>query len=89
MDNTPNQTSKFRTENRVKTNDDSCGTYNTNSQSKFKTTMLKSCLSAYSDTYKLVKETIKIAGRGIDAAASQTDERNKEYLKIAHHSLTA
>ena len=75
-----NQPFKFRTKNRVKINDDSRGTYNTNCQIKFKTTMLKSCLSADSDTYKLVKGTIKIAGRGNDAAASQTDERNKEVI---------
>ena len=32
LDNTPNQLSKFRTENWVEINDDSGGTYNTNSQ---------------------------------------------------------
>ena len=40
LDNTSNQPSKFRTENWVEINDDSQGTYNTNSQIKFKTSML-------------------------------------------------
>ena len=44
-----NQASKFRTKNRVKVNDDWRGTYNTNSQIKFKTTMLKLSLCDYSD----------------------------------------
>ena len=37
LDNTSNQPSKFRTKNWVEINDDSQGTYNTNSQIKFKT----------------------------------------------------
>ena len=49
LDNTPNQPSKFRTKNWVKINDDSHGTYNTNSQTKIKTSMLKSSLCDYSD----------------------------------------
>ena len=54
LDNTPNQPTKFRTKNSVKTNDDSCGTYNTNSQIRFKTSMLRSNLYHYSDPYILV-----------------------------------
>ena len=41
LDNTPNQPSKFRTMNWVEINKDSRGTYNTNSQAEFKTSMLK------------------------------------------------
>ena len=37
LDNTPNQTTKFRTKNWVEINDDSHETYNTYSQIKFKT----------------------------------------------------
>ena len=37
FDNTPNQPSKVRTKNCVKVNYDSQGTYNSNSQIKFKT----------------------------------------------------
>ena len=32
LENTPDQQSKFRTKNWVEVNDDSCGTFNTNSQ---------------------------------------------------------
>ena len=76
-DNTLNQPSKSRTRNWVETNDESRGAHNINSQIKFKTTMLKSSLSDYSDAYILVKETITITGRGADAAARQADERDK------------
>ena len=61
LDNTPNQPSKFRTKNWVEINDDTRGTYNKDSQIKFKTSMLKSSLYDYSDAYILVKGTITIA----------------------------
>ena len=77
IDDTSNQPSKFRTKNWVEINDESRGTYNVNSQIKFKTTMLKSSLCGYSDTYILVKGTITITGAGADAAARQADERDK------------
>ena len=76
-DNKSNQPSKFRTKNWVEINDESRGTYNVNSQIKFKTTMLKSSLCDYSDAYILVKRTITITGAGDDAAARQADERDK------------
>ena len=41
LDNKTNQPSKFRTKNWVKVNDDLLGLHNTNSQIKFKTSMLK------------------------------------------------
>ena len=44
-----NQPSKFKIKNCVEINDESRGTYNVNSQAKFKTTMLKSNLCDYSD----------------------------------------
>ena len=77
IDDTSNQPSKFRTKNWVEINDESRGTYNVNSQIKFKTTMLKSTLCDYSDVYILVKGTITITGAGTDAAARQADERDK------------
>ena len=40
LDNTPNQLSKLRTNNLVEINDESRGTCNTNSQTKFKTSMI-------------------------------------------------
>ena len=76
-DNKSNQTSKFRTKNWVEINDESKGTYNVNSQIKFKTAMLKSSLCDYSDAYILVKGTITIEGAGDNAAARQADEKDK------------
>ena len=62
LDNTPNQLTKFRTINWVEINDDSRGTYNTNSQIKFKTSILRSRLCDYSDAFIFVSGTIKITG---------------------------
>ena len=76
-DNTPNQPTKFRTKHWVKINDDSRGTYNTNSQFKFKTSILRSSLSYNSNTYILVSGTITITGVGADDAAKRLDERDK------------
>ena len=78
--NTPNQPCKVRTKSLVEINDGSRGTYNTNSQIKFKTMMLKSSLCDYSDAYILVKGTITIIRRRADAAARQADERDKELI---------
>ena len=49
LENAPNQPTKFRTKNWVEINDDSRGTYNINSQIKFKILVLKSSLCDYSD----------------------------------------
>ena len=76
-DNKSNQPSKFRTKNWVEISDESRGTYNVNSQFKFKTTMLKSSLCDYSDPHILAKGTITITGAGDDAAARQADEKDK------------
>ena len=76
LDNKPNQHSKFRTKNWIEINDGSRGTNNTNSQIKFKTSMLRSCLCDYSDTYILVSGTITITGAGSDDAEKRLDERN-------------
>ena len=71
-----NQPSKFRTRNWVEINYESRGTYTSN-DIKFKTTMLRSNLCDYADTYILVKGTITITGAGDDDAAKWLDERNK------------
>ena len=55
-DNTPSQTLKYRTKNWVEINDDWCGTYITNNQINFQTSMLKWGLCDYCDTCILVKE---------------------------------
>ena len=42
LDNTPNQPTKFRTKNSIEINDESRETYNTNSQIRFKISILRS-----------------------------------------------
>ena len=77
IDDAINQPSKFRIKNWVKLNDESRGTYNVNSQIKFKTTMLKSSLRDCSDTYIPVKRKITITRGGDDATSGEADERDK------------
>ena len=77
LQNTPNQQNKFRTKNRVEINDDSRGTNNAISQTKFKTSVLRTSLCDYSNAYILVSGTITITGAGNDDAARRLDERDK------------
>ena len=72
-----NQPSKFKTKNWVEINDESKGTYNSNSQIKVTTTMLKSSLCDCSDPYIHVKGKITITEAGVHQAARQADERDK------------
>ena len=74
LGNRPNQRSKFITKNWAEINDDARGTYNTNSQIEFKTSMLKSNLCGYSDIY------IYVVGAGEDTAAIAVDRINKEAI---------
>ena len=74
LENTPNQTSKFRTKNWVEINDDVRGMYNKNSQVKFKTSILKLSLCDYSETYILVNGTITVSKK-VDAAPSNVDKK--------------
>ena len=76
LDSASNQPSKFRTRNWVEINDESRGTY-TGNDIRFKTTMLRSNLSDYADSYILVKGTITISGAGNDDATKRADERDK------------
>ena len=68
LGNTPNQPSKFKTKNWVEINDDSRGTYNTNSKVKFKTSILKSSACGYNDAYIHVKGTIIVQDTGTATA---------------------
>ena len=86
LESTSDNLSKFRTRNWVEINDKSRGNY-ANGDIKFKTTMLRSNLCNYDDSYILVKGTITITGsagspaRRTEAqslAARQADERDKE-----------
>ena len=76
IDDASNQPSKFKTKNWVEINDESRGTYNVNSQIKFKTTMLKSSSCDYSDAYILVKGTITVHNTATaDADANNTNKK--------------
>ena len=76
IDDASNQPSKFRTKNWVEINDESKGTYNVNSQIKFKTTMLKSSLCDYSDAYIIFKGTITVHNTAAaDADANNTNKK--------------
>ena len=63
-----------RTKNWVEISDESRGTYNVNSQIKFKTAMPKFSFCDYSDTYIFVKGKITTTGAGDDTAARRADE---------------
>ena len=64
--------------------------YNTNTQIKFQTTMIKSNLCDYSDAYILVKGSITFVGQGAHTAAIVNDRNNKNViLKNCDHLLTA
>ena len=76
--NTPNQPSKFRTKNCVEINDNSHGTYNTNSQIKCKTMMLRSTLCDDSDAYILVSGTITVLNTAVASAAA--NNANKKVI---------
>ena len=68
LKNTLNQPPKFRTKNWIAINDDSRETYDTNSQIKLKTSMLKLSLSDYRNAYLLADGTITITEAGADDA---------------------
>ena len=78
LDNTSNQPSTFRTKNWVETNDYVHGTCNTNTQIKFKTSMLKSSLCDYSDAYILMSGAITVPKTG---AAGNPNNRKIMMIK--------
>ena len=68
LESTSDNLSKFRTRNWVEIDDESRGNY-ANSDIRFKTTILRSNLCDYANSYILVKGTITITGSGDNAAA--------------------
>ena len=76
LESTSDNLSKFRTSNWIEINDESRGNYAIG-DIKFKTTMLRSNLWDYADSYILVKATITITGEGGNDAAEWADERDK------------
>ena len=83
IDDTPNQSTKVRTRNLVEVNDESRGTYNVNSQIKFKTTMLKSSLCDYSDAYILVKGIISVNNTAADGATVNINNKKVIFKNCA------
>ena len=89
LESTSDNLSKFRTRNWVEINDESRGNY-VNSDIRFKTTMLKSNLCDYGDSYILVKRAITVTGEGDNAGERQADERDKGVtFKNCAHLLSA
>ena len=78
LEKTTNQPSKFRTKNWVEVNNKSRGTYNVNSQIKFKTLMSRSSLCNYSDAYMLVSAIIRIS----NTAAAGGEANNRKNITI-------
>ena len=76
LNNESDQSSKFRTRNWVELNDESRESY-ANSDTEFKTTMLRSNLCDYADSYILAKGTITITSAGDNDAARRANERDK------------
>ena len=78
IENTPNQPTKFRTKNWVEVNDESCGTYNVNSQIKFKMSMLRSSLCDYSDAsiYVIVASATITVSNTAAAGAAANNKKN-------------
>ena len=80
LDNKPNHLQKFRTKIWVEMNDDARGTYSSNSQIEFRSTMLKSTLFDYRYAYILFKGTMNINGQGENEASKTADRNNKQTL---------
>ena len=79
LDNTPNEPTKFSTRNWVEINDESRGMYDTNRQIRFKTSMLRTSLSDYSDAYIFAsKGTITVANTA--AAGADTSDIDKKVI---------
>ena len=78
LDNTPNQSTQFRTKKWVEINDESRRTYNTNSQIRSETSMLQSSLCDYSDAYLLFKGTITVANTAV--ARQAANNANKKVI---------
>ena len=69
LGNTPNQPNKLKRKGWVQTNDESRRTYNTNSQIRFKTSMLRSRFCGYSAAYILVSGIVTVKNTAWAAAA--------------------
>ena len=77
LDNISNQPGKFREKSWVEKNDAAHGTYSTNIQIKFKTSILKSSLCDYSDVYIIVSQPIIVPN-----TRAAADSNNRENIII-------
>ena len=68
--------------------EESRGTYSVNSQTSFKTSILRSSLCDYSDAYRFVKGNISVNNTAA-AAADPNNTNKKVILKSLLHLLTA
>ena len=75
LDDTLNQSSKFRTRNLIEINNASRGTCNISNQIKFKISMVRSYLCDYSDAYINVKRTITVPNIGTAAAPNNRNTK--------------
>ena len=75
LQNKPNWPSKFRTKNWIEVNHESRGTYNVNSQIKFKTSMLILGIWTSSDSYILASTTITVLNTA-SVGAEANDRKN-------------
>ena len=70
LDNTPNQSIKFRTKTWAEINDESRGTYNKDNQIRFKNSMLMSSLCDYSNACIFAKGTITVENTAASGQAN-------------------
>ena len=82
LDDTTNQPSKFSTRNWVEINDESKERYD-NSNIRFKTSLIKSNLCDYSDSYILAKETITVPNAAATGAAVINTNRKAMFKNCA------
>ena len=82
LDDTTNQPSKFSTRNWVEINDESKERYD-NSNIRFKTSLIKSNLCDYSDSYILAKETITVPNVAAAGAAVINTNRKAMFKDCA------
>lgn len=75
LNNTNNQSTKFRKINLVEVNHESSGTWNSVIEFNFNNRMLRSSLFDYSDTDILMKETRAFAGARVDTAIGNVDKK--------------
>ena len=75
LDTTPNEPSKFSTKYLVEISDNLRGTYNTDSQIKFKTSILKSILCDYIDAYIVAKGNITVSNTAAAVAVPNNGDK--------------